>query len=150
MRRVPPLLLLATLAACGGHGALDAARTSLASSERVVTDLDERVGRGPAALGGDAAAHVHDVAHDAGWLALVHAVADARTRLAEAEQSLDAWERDDSGDMAWRTIAPCLAAALDRIAGALHGVGARDDADLEEAAVQMHAETVDQCAQRDE
>jgi len=142
-------IALLTLAACGGNDALRSARTSLEASETVVTDLDERVAHGPSSFGDDTAAAVHDAAHDAGWQTLVRAVADARARVDEGDSSLDAWERDDSGDLAWRTVAPCLAASLQRVVDALRVVHAHDDTALEDALEHVRAEAVDACAERE-
>lgn len=130
-----PLLLLVVLAGCGGSSALESARSTLAITQRVVTDVDSRVAHHQLSAGGDA------VEGDA----VRHALSDVRARLDEGEHSVDSWAAEDSGDLAWRTIAPCLATALGRLAGALRAVHAPEDRDLEEAITKSRAEAVDEC-----
>lgn len=127
MSRIRPLplslALLAGLAACGADPALLQARSTLASATRVITDLDARVASGPAGFGPDVASRAAEPARVSHWDALRAAVAAAGRRAEEAALALDLWEGGDAGDLAWRTVLPCLGQELAEVRGQLQALG---------------------------
>ncbi len=129
------------LVACGGNPGLDNARTTVALSSRVLTDLDQRVSRGPSAFGAEAAARARDGANDPVFRNVRAQVVRAQRSLHDAEEALDAWVQDDDQSGDWTLRLPCLAASLSTLLDALTSFGVEPGVDLEQLVTTTSAET---------
>jgi hypothetical protein len=136
-----------SLAGCGTDPALLQARSTLASATRVVTELDTRAAAGPTAFGPEVPARLAEPAHATRWEALCAAVAAASQRVEEASVALDLWEAGDSGDLAWRTVLPCVAQELAEVRAHLEALGVPASVALDEA-LALTASTGERCGSR--
>ncbi len=133
LRALPMFALLLCSAACGADPALTQARSTLTSATSVVADLDARTAHGPSGLGPDVPARLAEPANATQWEALQASLAAASRRTDEASVALDLWEGDDTGDLAWRTIVPCLAQELAEVRVHLEALGVPTSVDFDQA-----------------
>ncbi len=115
-RMAPRAALLAALLGgvigCGSDPALGAARTTLASATRAVTDLDARLAEGPDGLGGEATVRLAQPDGAARLTALRRTLGEADRLVEGSGRALDLWAEDEGGAAAWHALVPCLALAL--------------------------------------
>lgn len=110
-------------AGCGPDPALQHAERTTRLAARGLSAAEERTAAGTS--GGEAPADAP----------VGRAMARADTRLADAEQTIDLWRARGAGRIAWETIAPCLAAALEDVSEALASLEVEPPAELRQAQV---------------
>lgn len=138
---VATLVSISLFGACGGNPGLDNARSTVATSSRVLTDLDQRTSRGPIGFGAQAAARARDGANDPVFRNLRAGVVRAQRSLHDAEEALDQWVADDDQSGNWTLRLPCLAASLSNLLNALTSFGVEPGVDLEQLVTTTNAET---------
>ncbi len=115
--------------------------TTAASVSRVLTDLDQRVSRGPAGFGGDAALRAPQGAQDPDFRNVRTNVVAAQRSLHHAEQAVDAWVADSEQSGLWGLVLPCLASALTNVQNALTAFGVEPGVDREQLVTSTTAES---------
>lgn len=129
------------LVACGGNPALENAQTTLALSSRVLTDLDQRVSRGPSGFGTEQVQRAPQGTNDPVFRNVRTNVIAAQRELHQAEQVVDRWVEDDEQAGMWQLVLPCLSRSLASLQQALTSFGVEPGVDLEQLVTSTAAET---------
>jgi hypothetical protein len=133
-RRVRSLALLVLLAACG----------STTAPERRIGDTVAIGWRAIADAERSLEPHEGDAAYDGAR----EAVVGARERLSRLEGTVRIWQEEGVGELAWYTLAPCFATALDRVESELTEVSLPVPADLDQARQMALESSSRDCAER--
>lgn len=118
---------------CASDPGLRQARDTVKLGNRVVEEADAA----PIGPDVDAAARRR----------LQASVQRAQHRLDDAGQTVDIWQQTGGGGLAWETVAPCLASALQTMSAALRGAGIDPPPELDQAITMARAASSRSCRQ---
>ena len=133
-RRVRHAVLVVLVAACG----------SATAPERRIGDTVAIGWRAIADVERSLEPHEGDAAYDDARAAVV----GARERLSRLEGTVRIWQEEGVGELAWYTLAPCFATALDRVEAELVAVSLPVPEDLAQARQMALESSSRDCAER--